>query len=159
MNQQNWQAFSEGLKQTPLAGNAEHIHEQYDLGGKSYVRTSSLTETVTLAGGSVNLTNSLPAGAKVRFASIRLIGAMVLTTAVKLGVGSAGSPSAFLLSTVTMADTTTADQPVADSTAARPAAAQPIVLSAVDVAGAAAGTGAGVVKVRVVYEYVMPIKA
>lgn len=157
MNLMNFLAMFRQLKAVPASAVAERIHEEYELESfpnNKFLRTASIEQTVTLtAAASVNLTTQVPANARILFASIKLSGAMVLVTAVKLGVGVAGTPSAFLLSTVTMADATKADQVVADQAAARTTAPTTIVLSTTDAAGAAAGTGTGVVKVRVVYQY------
>lgn len=71
-------------------------------GNSDFIR-AAIVETVTLAGASIALTTQLPPGARVKSVQRRNVGAMVLTTAVKLGVGISGTPAAFLLSSKEMA--------------------------------------------------------
>lgn len=126
---------------------------------------NSIVETVTLtAAGSVNLTNTLPNGARVLAAHRLNVTLVSLTTAVKLGLGTAASPSKYLLTSTSMAiNEATGLAANADAQVAAPAlttgGADTLVLSTVDTGGAAAGSGTGTVMVRIVYAVAGPLLA
>lgn len=109
MNELNFRAFQRKLVNTPLTSPAERVHVERQVGVNSsgqpiMRRECSILETVTIAGASVNLTTTLPPGSRVSFAQRKNVGAVVLTTAVKLGIGNASVPAAYLLSSKEMVD-------------------------------------------------------
>lgn len=159
MNFSNFLQFLRQNKNVIQSQGDERVMFDLHLDNTTRLRRACITQTVALGGAaSVNLTNSLPAGARVLFAGIFLETAVTLTTAVKLGVGTAATPNAFFLSSTVMTIGATQILAVAD-TNARVAAATPIQLTTTDTSGALAGTGVGSVKVMVVYEFCQPITA
>ena len=92
--------------------------------------TASATDTEE----ATNLT--LPAGCIVEGASLLRNGAITLGTAVKVGIGNASDPDAYLLSSTTM--TANAEDTKAQSVAIATATA--VLLYCVDTNGGAAGT-------------------
>lgn len=146
-------------KNVPAAGNVERVLREYNYDQGSLYRVSSIVEKISLAAAAQGtLTTSLPAGANVLFAGIVLETGMVLVTGTNLAIGTAGTPSAFYLSGVTMTAGTSDIQPTPNSSG-RVAVATPIKLTTTNGAGALTGTGTGTVKVVVVYEYCQAIQA
>jgi len=112
-----------------------------------------IEETVTFTGtGSKNLTEQLPARAIPLYGLINCETLVGCTTAVKLGLGTAGDPDGFAR---TAALTKNAKQTLGKGAlcGAELAAATTIAVSSVDTNGAAAGTAdSGTARVRVYYE-------
>jgi hypothetical protein len=159
MNETNFKFHFRKVKNTPSAGNVERVLSMFDFDQGSEHRRGVLVEKLVLGGaGFQPLTNQLPAGCRVLFAGIYLETAVVLTTAVKLGIGISGTPIAFYLSGTTMTIGTTDIQPVADTNARQAAAITPR-LTTTDTSGVAAGSGTGTVKVVIIYEYCTAIQA
>lgn len=152
----NYAQIRRGVKQPkniPTAGNVARVIFDEHAAPSQAVRTECIEETLALnAAGSANMTTQLPAGSRVKFVSIYLETGMTLTTATKLAVGTAGTPSAFYLSGTTMTSGTNDAQPTAD-TNARVSTATTVKLATTDNSGNATGSGTGTVKVLVVYEY------
>lgn len=115
------------------------------------LRLCMIEEVVSFnAAAFANLTQVLPANSEVLDVQMNFETAMALNVAVKLGVGTAADPDAYLLSAVAMTrNAKNASRPKAVN-----AAALTPRISACDNAGAAAGTvTSGQVRVRIVYEY------
>jgi len=140
-----------------LAKNENVISRQPLPGGKE-LRRAVIEEVVTFAAdASKALTQALPANSTVIQVDTNYDVAVVLSTAVKLGVGTASDPDAFLLSSATVTKNTKNVNRPAVATGFQAASAAPLV-TAVDTNGAAAGTGtSGSVRVRIVYEYVQAL--
>lgn len=162
-NANNVNQIIRNFKNAPVAAsNTERVMLELRVDKDTVFRRATISETVSLAAAaSANLTTQLPAGAKVIESGYFLTTAMVLVTAVKLGIGVSGKPSAFGLSGTTMTINTTEGLPTAPATPADAtvAAATTMRVSTVDTNGAAAGTGTGTVKVCVVYEYMTSLAA
>lgn len=147
------------LKNSPADGKSPRVMLELHVDQTTKYRMEAIVEPLALGGaGSQQMTSQLPAGSKVLFAGILLETAVTLTTATKLGVGTAATPNAFYLSGTTMTAGTTDVQPAPD-TSGRVAAQTPVKLATTDNSGAAAGSGTGTVKVVVIYEYVQAIAA
>jgi hypothetical protein len=142
---------------TPATGASERVLDERDLGNGSYYRRAYIEEAVEFsADASANLTTQLPASARVLFASLNLDTAVTLSTAVKIGLGTASDPDAYAITGTTMTKNTKTDHVPATATATT-AAATTVKVTACDTSGAAAGTATGTVRARLLYEYVTSI--
>lgn len=118
-------------------------------------RMESLTQVfVAAASASINFTTLLPKNSRVKFVTLNFDTAVVLATAVKVGIGTAASPSLLLLSTVTVAKNTIVVSIPLEAAAIFAAATQ-LQLSACATGGTAAGTiTSGTLRATVLYETV-----
>lgn len=131
----------------------EKVLLEVDTGSGVLFRRCSISQTLVLGGaGFQSFTTTIPIGARILAINYYLVTAVVLTTAVKLGFGIAGTPIAFALSGVTMTIGSKETIAATVATANLIAAAQPRITTT-DVAGAAVGSGTGTVKATIVYEY------
>jgi hypothetical protein len=152
------------VKNSPATAVAERIMLMLNLGTPTTVgayvpaqkfKVCHVEEVLVFAGDAFKaLTTSLPANAEVYDVALNFDTAVVLVTATKLGVGIAGSPSSLLLSGVAVTKNTKNQAVPADAGRRAGSAAVALRVSAVDNAGAAAGTvTSGSVRVRVTYGY------
>lgn len=147
-----------GFLATPATtGVTERIIRETNLGNGSVHRVAYLEEAlVFVTTAAVNLTTQIPALSKVIAASINFDTLIVLSTAVKVGFGTAADPDGLLLSGATLTKNTKANS--VTPTLATFAAATTLAVKAVDTNGDAAGTvTSGTVRARVLYEYITSI--
>jgi hypothetical protein len=113
----------------------------FQQGNRDYgITLQKIQESVVFtADGYAALTTSIPAGSRVVGVSMRYDTAVVLSTAVKIGVGTEANPDAFALSSTDVVINTKTRAFVGDD-ASRFTAATPVRLTACDTDGAAAGT-------------------
>jgi hypothetical protein len=139
------------------SGVTERIIRETNLGNGSVLRTAYLEEAKVFSGGaSANLTTQIPALSVPIAASLNYDTLIVLSTATKVGFGSAGDPDGLVLGSGTLTKNTKANSVAPALTSF--AAATTLVLTAVDNGGSAAGTvTSGTVRARVIYQYITSI--
>lgn len=133
----------------------DHRYAPYGEAFQQY-HLASIEQIFTPAAvASVVFTKQLPANSRVKFVTMTFDTAVVLSTAVKVGIGVSGTPSQLLLSTVTVAkNTQNVSQPL-EANALFSAAPTTLGLYACATGGTAAGTiTSGTIRVVVVYEYI-----
>lgn len=133
----------------------DHRYAPYGEANQQY-HMASIEQIFTFAAtASQTFTTQLPANSRVKFVTMNFDTAVVLATAVKVGVGISGTPSQLLLSTVTVAkNTQNVAQPL-EANALFSAAPTTLGVYACATGGTAAGTiTSGVIRVVIVYEYI-----
>lgn len=133
----------------------DHRYSTYQENNVQY-HLCSIEQIFTFAGtASQVFTTQLPANSRVKFVEMNFDTAVVLATAVKVGVGVSATPSQLLLSTVTVAkNTQNVSQPL-EANALFTAAPTTLGVYACATGGTAAGTiTSGTIRVVIVYEYI-----
>jgi hypothetical protein len=136
------------------SSKVENVIAVQKLANNKELRRAVIEEVVSItAAAFVALTQQLPAGSTVIQVDTNFDTAIVLSTAVKLGVGTSGDPDAFLLTSATVAKNTQNTNRPPVTTGFLATATTPRI-TACDTSGAAAGTQtSGTIRVRIVYEY------
>jgi hypothetical protein len=100
---------------------------------------------------SLNLTTQLPPNAVIDYAGMNFDTPVVLVTGVKVGFGTAASPSLYALSGTVLNKNTKTDNPQSAPVVGGPTTLQ---VGACATGGTAAGTvTSGTVRVRIIYRY------
>jgi hypothetical protein len=113
----------------------------------------TITEQVSVNGGSADLVTVIPVNSRIEAVQFRCDNLPVFTTATKIGLGVAADPDKFAISGAGAVKNTKVSAVTTDANGAS-ATAVTLRVSAVDNAGAAAGSFVGKVSVRVVYKTV-----
>lgn len=145
-------------EQSLLLLDVDHRYSTYQENNVQY-HLASIEQIFTFAGtASQTFTTQLPANSRVKFVAINYDTAVVLATAVKVGVGVSGTPSQLLLTgTAVIKNTQNVSLPL-EAVSIFTAAPTTLGIYACATGGTAAGTiTSGVIRCVIVYEYMDPL--